>query len=543
MVDRAHSQTAAPEIRKRRGEPHRTDSAELRVSTDPANSPIARWLRRGARAARPLCVRLTNRQFWRETPAWLTSTIFHALLLVMLGLWMMPDLQATVREIVATTIGEERSELEQLEVNEPLDPLVVEQPSSELSDTVLTSELFSSIAPTAVQEAPAALSISRDDFGIELAQPSDLLENAGIFSGRGLEGRGETARKILVAQRGGTVASEAAVARSLNWLVEHQQPDGGWSFDHRTCPSCQGACPDAGLLRGRIAPTALALLPFLGAGHTHQRGKYARQVQAGLEFLVNTIKFTPDGADLMDDGRLYSHGIATIALCEAYALSQDQSLLGPAQQALNFTVHAQDKLGGGWRYEPGQPGDTSALGWQLMALKSAHMAYLTFPPETIEAAGRFLDGVASNDGANYGYTDRQPRAGTTAVGLLCRMYLGWQREHPPLARGVKFLSDHGPSRGDFYFNYYATQVLAHFEGELWEKWNKQMRDYLVDSQVKEGHAAGSWYMPDDHGSKPAGRLYMTAMACMTLEVYYRHLPLYREEAARSEFTPHARRSR
>ena len=44
-------------------------------------------------------------------------------------------------------------------------------------------------------------------------------------------------------------------------------------------------------------------------------------------------------------------------------------------------------------------------------------------------------------------------------------------------------------------------------------------------QIKEGHMAGSWTPKEQH-DQAGGRLYMTALACCTLEVYYRHLPIY-----------------
>ena len=78
-----------------------------------------------------------------------------------------------------------------------------------------------------------------------------------------------------------------------------------------------------------------------------------------------------------------------------------------------------------------------------------------------------------------------------------------------------------------YYNYYATQVLHHWGGEEWENWNKVMREQLVKSQRRKGHAAGSWDVADSHG-RSGGRLYMTSLCVMTLEVYYRHLPLYQQ---------------
>lgn len=82
-------------------------------------------------------------------------------------------------------------------------------------------------------------------------------------------------------------------------------------------------------------------------------------------------------------------------------------------------------------------------------------------------------------------------------------------------------------RNNMYFNYYASQVLHHVGGPHWEKWNPKMREHLLATQATEGHEAGSWYFPEAH-STPGGRLYTTAMATMTLEVYYRYMPLYKE---------------
>ena len=208
----------------------------------------------------------------------------------------------------------------------------------------------------------------------------------------------------------------------------------------------------------------------------------------------------------------------------------------PAQAALNYIMAAQDPVGGGWRYQPKQPGDTSAVGWQLMALKSGHMAFLQVSPLTIRKAVEFLNSVQQDEGATYGYADPGNGAGTSAVGLLCRMYLGWKKDNPALQRGVARLAKIGPS-SDLYYDYYATQILHHMEGEQWVAWNTKMRDMLVKSQSRREHEAGSWFEGFDkgHGPEYGGRLYCTALATMILEVYYRHLPLYSGQSVDEEF--------
>ena len=178
-----------------------------------------------------------------------------------------------------------------------------------------------------------------------------------------------------------------------------------------------------------------------------------------------------------------------------------------------------------------------------MALKSAQMAYLRVPPSTMRKAGYFLDHVQSDRGAVYGYQRPESRRpATTAIGLLCRMYLGWKQDHDALQRGVQMLGQLGPStdksRGmtnNMYYNYYATQVMHHFGGYPWQRWNSVMREYLIETQSTIGHEAGSWFLDgSDDGIHAGGRLYCTALAAMTLEVYYRYMPLYRPQVNQSE---------
>jgi len=354
-----------------------------------------------------------------------------------------------------------------------------------------------------------------------------------------LVGRGAAKGKLLMSN-GGTPQTESAVALALDWLAEHQMPDGGWSFAHQLAPKCKGQCGNPGeTAEARNAATAMALLPFLGAGRTHKEGKYKRTVKAGLYFLVRQMKINPArGGSLHEKGgMMYSHGLGSIAICEAFAMTHDKALYKPAQAAVDFIAYAQDPVGGGWRYQPRQRGDTSVTGWQIAALKSGHMAYLRVPPVTVQKASRFLDSVQANDGANYGYTTPGEGAATTAIGLLCRMYLGWKRDNPALHEGVKWLSENGPSKGNMYYNYYATQVMMQYGGDEWNKWNAAMIDLLVKSQATDGHVKGSWHFPrGDHGATRGGRLYCTALATLILEVYYRHTPMYRMREVK-EFFP------
>ena len=103
-------------------------------------------------------------------------------------------------------------------------------------------------------------------------------------------------------------------------------------------------------------------------------------------------------------------------------------------------------------------------------------------------------------------------------------------------RGAEMISNWGPSDSNMYFNYYATQVMRHMEGEMWKKWNGQMRDWLIAQQVKGGPEEGSWFLKGrTHANQRGGRLYCTSMATMVLEVYYRHMPIYGSQSTEEDF--------
>jgi hypothetical protein len=336
-------------------------------------------------------------------------------------------------------------------------------------------------------------------------------------------------RKQIVSREGGTSATEAAVARGLAWLAKHQTPNGNWSLHKFT--DIQGCtCQNGGQVITDMGATSLTLLPFLGAGQTHNAGKYKDHVREGINYLLDNQ--TRDG-DLSFGARgntkMYTHGLATIVLCEALMMTGDRRLRNPAQEAVDFIVKSQHS-GGGWRYNPGDAGDTSVVGWQVMALQSAHAAGLILPSQTLNKANQYLN-QAQTSNSLYGY---QPgKAATyvmTAEALLCRFYLGYNQESPGVEYGINYLvKNHLPSKPPFnmYYMYYGTQLMHHYGGQPWKTWNAQMQDLLIASQKTDGHQAGSWTPVVSH-DRAGGRLYTTAMAICCLEVYYRHSPIFRE---------------
>ena len=478
-----------------------------------------------------------------SVPAFAMSMLLHVVVLLALALIVSEPPQLEPPRLIISPPSEQIDEFVEEFEAAPTDSPDVDIP--DIEESILVPDTVTEMTEVNVESLAddfdaAPLDIELTDFSLDAAPSSDFLQHIGAIGGEagGLGGRRAGERERLVEAGGGSKQSEQAVELGLKWILAHQLPDGGWTFDLTKCPSCRGQCSHSGTdgQADRSAATAMALLPFFGRGYTHREGPYQLQVEAGLNYLA-TVTVQGKGKAYPQGGTLYTQGLVGIVLSEAYAMTQDPRLAGPAQLALNFIMESQDPVGGGWRYSPRQsPGDTSVVGWQLMALKSGYMANLQVSPLTVKKAEVFLDSVQSEDGATYGYTDPGNGPGTSAVGLLCRMYLGWKKDHPSLQRGVEILGNRGPT-ANLYYNYYATQVMHHFEGDAWVQWNAKMRDRLIDSQATAGHEAGSWYEGFDtgHGPEVAGRLYITSLATMILEVYYRHLPIYGQASVTTEF--------
>ena len=470
---------------------------------------------------------------WQQTSSCLASLVIHATLIILLGLYAasreekpgLPSFMALNAGEPAPLAGLDTSSAE------------VRLESESLSDDSLAdsaAEMAEAIKAQGADPEPSTPGVKATavvDIGNLLAgggADSVAVVDAEVIGS--LAGRGSKAERARLAlEGGGTPQSEDAVAKGLRWLEAHQHADGSWHFDLEKGP-CKGKCGNSGRYGSPIPATAMALLAFLGNGQTQREGEYQDVVKKGLYFLCSQMQVTSHGGSFADTGGkgMYSHGLAAIVLCEAYAMTREQTLEPYAQQAIDFIVSAQEKRGGGWRYLPGMPGDTTVSGWQIMALKSGQMAYLRVPQDTIHRATQFLDSVQFNHGAQYGYLPRTKEGKeltTSSVGLLCRLYTGWSLDHTGIGDGVRLIARQGPSPDNMYFDYYATQVLHQWGGPEWQDWNYRMRDYLVRTQSDEGHESGSWHFDGSHTSE-GGRLYNTALAIMILEVYYRHLPLY-----------------
>lgn len=345
--------------------------------------------------------------------------------------------------------------------------------------------------------------------------------------------------------------TDAIVDRGLDFLKRSQQDDGRWKLS-----AYPGADRDtAPKLSSDTAATGLALLAFLGAGHDHFDGPHRDTVRRGLEFLITAQQDDGDlylPADPLSNSCawLYSHGIATMALCEAVGMTGDPRIRPAAERACRFISTAQHPERGGWRYTPRSDADLSVSGWMLVALRSGELAGVAVDRKTMPRVTSLLEAstippsAARSPLARFHYNARKPEqrpselstACMNALGTLMRLHTGWAATDSRVVANAETLAAMRPTYGepseksrDCYLWYYASQVLVHVGGEPWDAWYAALADTLGPRQTREGPAAGSW---DPLGATPdrwgqyGGRIYVTALHLLTLEVPYRHLPTY-----------------
>jgi hypothetical protein len=325
---------------------------------------------------------------------------------------------------------------------------------------------------------------------------------------------------------GGKEKSEKAVMAGLRWLVKTQNADGSWSTENK--PSMTG----------------FALLCFLGHGETPESPEFGPTVKKGVDWLLakgtefqGRLSLTRDGWGEGIAG-VYEHGIATYALGEYYTMTKDDRVAALVKQAVTYIVQGQAP-DGGWQYHftKAPNSDTSVSGWQIQALKAAHLTGLGIPgvDEALDKAMLNLKRVQGEDGS-FGYRRAGDRPySLTGVGVLCT-YFWKQAKDKSVKDGIEQMlrqaEDKEPVKykapsADLYAWYYNTQACLMFGGSAWSKWNRMFQDEIADAQS----ADGSWPKtggPGRHKENDAsimGQTYRTTLCILMLEVFYRYMPV------------------
>ncbi len=372
---------------------------------------------------------------------------------------------------------------------------------------------------------------------------TSCIDAYGIGGGRA-GAYGQRWGKGSLAREGGSPGTESTVSASLRWLHFHQDSDGHWDQDgfDKNCDRRKSViCDGRGTSQYDVAVTSLALLAFMGNGHTHRVGQFRKTVRRGLDWLIGQQHADGSFGPRLAESWIYNHAIGTMAICEAYAVTRDYRLKIVAQKAVDY-IRAAQNSGLGWKYEA-QDGrnDSSVTGWMVMALKAAKTAGLHVDRSMFDGAINWFD-RATNTAGKCGYmrpgddgsvirgvNEHYAKLPTmTAVSVICRIFCGQSRSNPKVLKGVDILMANLPDynkprndKVDFYYWYYGTYAMFQFGGQNWHKWNSAMKKALLDTQRVGGCADGSWD-PVGKWGMIGGRVYATAINSLTLEIYYRY---------------------
>jgi hypothetical protein len=390
------------------------------------------------------------------------------------------------------------------------------------------------IAPPTIGKALQSQPVQQFGTGPVVALPAQMA------------GRGGAKRESTGEQYGEKPASEQSVLRALRWLQSQQNPtDGTW-----------------GAPNYHTAYTGLALLCFLGHGETpqtsHEFGVVVTNAIGALVREGNLNHGHLTGHDSFSGNpSAYEHGIATYALCEAYTMTKDETLVPLIKEAVDYIVKGQ-RTDGGWAYSYDVTADvptskvpiksdTSVSGWQIQALKAAHLTGIPGIDATVhpvlDLAMKNLDRVFNPTDGSFGYRKAGDHKYTlTGVGVLSKLFWLGRADHA-VHEGLKNIESvdlnySGPAC-NLYAWYYDTQACYQAQGGAWDWWKDRFQSQLTGKQ----DADGSWLPTGGDevggGKGPAnfskttsgdGPVYRTVFCCLMLEVFYRYLPTSQESA-------------
>ena len=289
--------------------------------------------------------------------------------------------------------------------------------------------------------------------------------------------------------------------RGLDYLSKSQDSSRGcWSdSSYGSEPGVVGIC----------------ILAFLARGDDPEFGSYRVQVKKAIDYLLKAQN--PKTGYIGTS--MYNHGFSTLAIAEAYGLTNDLRL-GPALEKATKLIISSQKQNpkGGWRYSPeSQDADSTVSGAQMVALFAARNAGIKVPEEAIEKGKAYLISCQDSNGG-FGYTSASganlPRS---AIGSLV-LSLAKDTDSDAYRNSVEYLKKNvqsGSSSHKFYSLYYTSQAVFRTSPSFWNTWNSQNFKRLQSTQGQDGGWQGSY-----------GKTFATSAALLSLALNYRYLPIY-----------------
>jgi hypothetical protein len=307
-----------------------------------------------------------------------------------------------------------------------------------------------------------------------------------------------------------------AVVKGLDYLGAQQAEDGSWIT--------------GGGQAYPVAMTGLAGTALLAHGDSPTRGKYAKNVQGAVEFLVRCA--TTTGlltGPTQDSGQpMHGHGFALMFLASVYGMITKERLRKEVQvavrKAVTLTSQGQSAAGG-WTYIPGGGDEGSVTVTQVQALRAAHNAGFLVPRGVIEESITYLEKCRTPEGGiQYSLrSGASPRLPISAA-AVATLYNAGQFDSEIATDCLKYVWDQfrateGWDKGGghaYYSHLYAAQGFYMAGDQYWDKYFPATRDQLIAMQGPDG----SW-----HGDG-IGEIYGTSIATIILQLPFKFLPVF-----------------
>ncbi len=450
---------------------------------------------------------------------------------------MIEQVQDKEKEELKEKLEEKEVEVDDVEVDDVVEEEVVEDNIEVETDIEVDAFEETEVSDEQISDVSFDAPVGGEELGVFGVGDAGGAIKGGMLAARG----SKKGRRKAVARGGGGKQVIETVESALKYLARVQRNDGSWSKEPNANPQ-----PD----KNDIAITGLAVLCFLGAGHTEIAGKYRKNVKNAIKFLLKQ-QHKNDGG--FGHGGTYINGIATMALAEAAAMANKSKTKAAAQKAINWVFAAQNNAGS-WGYSTGetknkkQPdgkNDTSVAGWQMMAIKSAKLAHLKLNERKIKKALAAFDRATTDGKKNFQGNYQSPLKGhanfgtptMTLVVMCIKEFFGMKKTDPQLVKPAKYLlsKKYVPTRptgkenraNGYYAMYYGALVNFQMGGKYWKTWRDGMLKCLPPTQDKSGGLTnGSWAVDavkgHQHGENKLGRTGVTCFNTLSMEVFWRY---------------------
>ncbi|MCC7423408.1 MAG: terpene cyclase/mutase family protein [Planctomycetaceae bacterium] len=313
---------------------------------------------------------------------------------------------------------------------------------------------------------------------------------------------------------------KASARKALDYLAREQKKQGYW---------------EANGGQYRVAMTALSANAMLCEGSTMSRGRYAKNIELAVDWLIEQAQ--PSGLiGYKDDYHYtYGHGYSMLFLSQVYGDEENEERRAELRRiltkAVEFCGNAQTSRGG-WGYVSAKEGNDFDEGstciTQLQGLRACRNAGIPVPKKIIDDGKKYVFDCTIKTGEQAGAVQYSIKGGggrpaITAAGLA-GMFNAGEYEGDQVKMMLGYCEKNvwpGKNTAQFfghwhYTHYYYAQVMYRLGGAKWEKYFRETSDEIIRKQSNDG----SW--KEGH----VGPVYTTAMNATILQIDNGFLPIY-----------------